>query len=140
MPRPKKCRRIGHVQRYRKYGPRDRNQLSNDVITIELDEIESIRLKDIEKLDQSQGAEKMGVSRQTFQNILESARNKVARSIINGLEIHIAGGHIINNQCIAVCEQCGNSFDINKGEWHGICEKCGSTHLYCPKKDKRCCY
>jgi len=140
MPRPKKCRRIGFIPKYRKYGPRDTIQLSEEIILLQLDELEAIRLKDIEKLDQSEAAERMGVSRQTFQNIIESAREKIARSLINGIELSIEGGHIINKHCIAICEECGKSYNVDEGDWHGTCSNCGSTHLYCSKKDRRCCH
>ncbi|MDA3846894.1 MAG: DUF134 domain-containing protein [Vallitaleaceae bacterium] len=139
MPRPKKCRRIGFIPKYREYGPRDRNHTSEETILLQLDEIEAIRLKDIEKLDQSEGAKLMGVSRQTFQNIIESAREKIARSLLEGVEIRIEGGHVINKHCIAVCEDCGKSYNMEDGEWTGACASCGSTHLYCSKKDRRCC-
>lgn len=140
MPRPKKCRRIGYVPEYRQFGPKDRAVDSTEVINLQLDEVESIRLKDIEKLDQTEGAEKMGVSRQTFQNILESARSKIAKSIIEGVEISISGGHIINQACIAVCQNCGEKYNINNNEWHGVCDKCGSTELYCETRNRRCCH
>ena len=140
MPRPKKCRRIAYVPEHRQYGPKDQGSGPIDIINLQLDEVEAIRLKDIEKLDQAEGAEKMGVSRQTFQNILESARNKIARSIVEGAEIRISGGHIINKGCIAVCQSCGAKYNINEDEWHGTCDSCGSTEIYCETKQRRCCH
>ena len=139
MPRPKKCRRIGFVPKYNSYGPvGSKNNLSP--ISIQLDELEAIRLKDLEKLDQVDAACLMGVSRQTFQNILESAREKIALSLLNGNTIIIEGGHIILNSCTAICSDCGESYNMQKKEWHGQCEKCGSTNLYCPQKNKKCCH
>lgn len=140
MPRPKKCRRIGYVPEFRKYGPKDRDKPSKDTIILQLDEVEAIRLKDIEKLDQAEGAVEMGVSRQTFQNILESARHKVATSLIEGKELTMEGGHIINKECVAVCQNCGQSYNISKREWNGVCDNCGSTQLYCENRQRRCCH
>lgn len=139
MPRPKKCRRIGFVPKHNSYGPIGfKNNLTE--IIIHLDELEAIRLKDIEKLDQADAADLMGVSRQTYQNILESAREKVALSLLNGNTINIEGGHIILNSCTAVCADCGERYDMQKKEWHGQCVNCGSTNLYCLKKNKKCCH
>lgn len=53
-------------------------------IRVEADELEAIRLVDLELLSQQGGAQKMQVSRQTFANILKSGRNKVASALING--------------------------------------------------------
>lgn len=139
MPRPKKCRRIGFVPEHKKYGPLGNNNTEEEII-LHLDEAEAIRLKDIVKLDQSEAAVEMGVSRQTFQNILEAARNKVARSVLYGSDLIIQGGHIIYKTCTAVCSECGTEYDLSTNDWQGTCKKCGSTQLYCPKKDKKCCH
>ena len=58
-------------------------------IKLELDEFESIRLRDHEGLYQEQAAEKMGISRQTFGRILESAHKKIADALIHGKAIRI---------------------------------------------------
>jgi|GEM_PF-6019908 len=42
------------------------------VNVLKIEELEALRLKDLEELDQEQCAEKMGISRQTFQRILNS--------------------------------------------------------------------
>jgi predicted DNA-binding protein (UPF0251 family) len=56
---------------------------------LELEELESLRLKDLEKLDQAECAEKMQISRPTFQRILLSARRKVSDSLIYGKKLII---------------------------------------------------
>ena len=58
-----------------------------------IEEAEAIRLKDLEGLEQEQGAEKMNVSRPTFQRVLASARQKVADALLNGKAIKIEGGN-----------------------------------------------
>jgi hypothetical protein len=44
-------------------------------------------------LEQEQGAEKMNISRPTFQRILSSARKKISNAILNGKAIRIDGGN-----------------------------------------------
>lgn len=61
-------------------------------VHLTIDEIEALRLKEIEELDQETGAERMGISRPTFQRILASARKKVADAVLNGKAIRIEGG------------------------------------------------
>jgi len=57
-----------------------------------LDEVEAIRLYDLEDLNQEEAAEKMHISRITFLRILHSAHKKVAKSLIFGKAISLKGG------------------------------------------------
>ena len=52
------------------------------MICIGLDELEAIRLADLEGLYQDAAAERMGVSRQTYARILARARHTVAASLV----------------------------------------------------------
>jgi hypothetical protein len=61
---------------------------------LNLDELEAIRLADLEGLYQEQAAEKMGVSRPTFARILESGRKKVADALVNGKGLVVEGGPV----------------------------------------------
>ena len=58
-------------------------------VTLELDEFEAIRLSDLDEMYQADAAEKMGVSRQTFGNIIKSAHKKIADALVNGKAIRI---------------------------------------------------
>ncbi|HHE75837.1 MAG TPA: DUF134 domain-containing protein [Candidatus Aciduliprofundum boonei] len=62
------------------------------VIELTLEEIEAMRLVDLEHLTQEEAAMRMGVSRKTLWNDLKSGREKVIRAIINGYPIRITGG------------------------------------------------
>jgi predicted DNA-binding protein (UPF0251 family) len=62
-------------------------------VRLTVEEAEAIRLKEIEGLEQEAGAEKMNVSRPTFQRILASARQKMADALLNGKAIRIEGGN-----------------------------------------------
>ncbi|HRU50442.1 MAG TPA: DUF134 domain-containing protein [Candidatus Absconditabacterales bacterium] len=53
------------------------------------DEIEALRLKNIEKLDIIDGAKKMGISKSTFARIYNQALDKIADAIINVKSIKI---------------------------------------------------
>ncbi|RYU68781.1 DUF134 domain-containing protein [Aliivibrio finisterrensis] len=84
MARPKKCRRICSRAPYSCFKP-------NGVPTVELpkvellaEELEALRLADVEGLSQQEGAEQMMVSRQTFGNIIKQARFKVASCLVQG--------------------------------------------------------
>ena len=48
------------------------------------EELEAIRLCDLERLTQEQAGERMGVSRGTIQRILTGARMKIAQALVQG--------------------------------------------------------
>lgn len=92
MPRPQKCRRIGFSPAATYFKPRGIALPLLEEVCLELDEVEALRLADLESLYQAEAAERMGVSRQTFANIVERARRKVADAIIHGKALKIALG------------------------------------------------
>jgi uncharacterized protein len=53
------------------------------------DEMESIRLADLEGMYHEDAAQEMGISRATFGRILEGARRKVAEAIVQGKALRI---------------------------------------------------
>jgi predicted DNA-binding protein (UPF0251 family) len=61
-------------------------------VNLTVDEIEAIRLVDLEGMYQAQAAEKMNVSRQTLGRIIESAHKKIAEALVNGKALLIEGG------------------------------------------------
>jgi predicted DNA-binding protein (UPF0251 family)/predicted Fe-Mo cluster-binding NifX family protein len=63
-----------------------------DEVCLSIEELESVRLKDLEDLDQEQCARRMNISRQTFQRVLGSARRKIAEALLKGKAIRIEGG------------------------------------------------
>jgi len=67
-------------------------------VVLGLDEMEAVRLADGEGLYQEQAAEKMGISRQTFGRIIESAHKKIAEALVAGKALRIEGGEIMFQQ------------------------------------------
>jgi predicted DNA-binding protein (UPF0251 family) len=63
-------------------------------VNLTVDELEAIRLADLQGLYQEQAARKMNVSRQTFGRILESSHKKIADALVNGKALSIKGGSI----------------------------------------------
>lgn len=61
-------------------------------IVLSVDELEAVRLADLEGLYQEDAAQSMGVSRQTFANILGTARSKIARCLVRGLALRVDVG------------------------------------------------
>jgi len=68
---------------------------SLEIIEIYIDEFEAVRLIDYEGFSQIEGADKMKISRSSFQRILESGRKKILDAIINNKAFKITNQ--INN-------------------------------------------
>ena len=60
-----------------------------DEVSLTMEEMEAIRLKDFLGLDQVEAAKKMKTSQSTFQRILSSARRKVAKGLVKGQALRI---------------------------------------------------
>ncbi len=89
MPRPKKYRKIccNHSTYYFKPRGIPTNELEE--IIIEQEEVGALHLADLLAYSHEDAAKEMKISRATFGRILESARRKVADSILNGKAIKI---------------------------------------------------
>jgi predicted DNA-binding protein (UPF0251 family) len=93
MPRPQKCRRVEFLPNTTYFKPAGIPLRHLEEVQMSIEEVEAIRLKDLEGLEQETGAEKMNISRPTFQRMLASARRKVADALLNGKAIKIDGGN-----------------------------------------------
>lgn len=67
---------------------------SLEEVRLTLDELEAVRLADLEGLYQEDAARKMDISRQTFGNIVNSAHKKIADVLLNAKALKIEGGVI----------------------------------------------
>lgn len=90
MPRPKRCRWVSGRPAATFFKPRGIPMAELETIALELDELEALRLADLEGRYHEKAAAAMGVSRQTFGRIIESARRKVADALLNGRALAIA--------------------------------------------------
>ncbi len=74
-------------------------------IKMSLDELEALRLADLEGLYQEEASRRMGVSRATFGRILEAARRKVARVLVEGRPLEVVGG-VVSCETPEECPRC----------------------------------
>lgn len=66
-----------------------------EVVALRVEELEALRLMDVEGLKQEDAAAKVGVSRRAFWEDLKAARMKVAFALTTGKAIEIKGGNYI---------------------------------------------
>ena len=93
MPRPIKWRCVGFLPEVSYFKPVGVPTGILEEVCLSVEEVEAIRLKDLEGLEQEECAERMCISRPTVHRMLESARKKVAEALINGKAIRIEGGN-----------------------------------------------
>jgi predicted DNA-binding protein (UPF0251 family) len=82
MPRKPKHRKISFEFKNTIFKPAWIPTKNLEVVTLEADELEAIRLAYLENLSMQQGAEKMWVSAPTFHRILKKASKKIWEALI----------------------------------------------------------
>jgi len=89
LGRPCLRRKIKFNPEVKYFKPRGIKMSDLDVVELKAEELEAIRLKNIEELDQRQCAEIMHTSPATFQRILSKANKKIASALVQGNAIKI---------------------------------------------------
>lgn len=89
MPRPKIRRRIFFNPGVYYFKPRGIPMRQLEEIVLLADEVEAIKLYEVDGLDQIHAAKKMNVSQPTFARIINAAHKKIAEAIIKGKAIRI---------------------------------------------------
>lgn len=92
MARPPKGRFIGRLPRCTLFRPVGGPPDALPPVSLGPDEMEALRLKDLEGLDGDRAAQAMGVSRATFQRILEQARRRLVQAVFEGRDLEIRSG------------------------------------------------
>jgi len=144
LARPKKLRKIECVPPVSYFVPADEEATAADENVLKIEELEALRLKDLEGLEQEECAARMGVSRPTFQRILLCARERVADSLVNGKAVRIEGGNYTRNICRRHCLDCANEWETSYEKMDGmrgacICPKCNSRNTACQDGKGRFC-
>ena len=94
MPRPRKIRFVQGETPACYYKPRGipLSELAETVLS--LDGLEALRHADVDGLDQTEAARRMGISRSTFSRLLAEAHSVVATALTRGWAIRIEGGPV----------------------------------------------
>ncbi len=129
MPRPKKERLVRRPPLYTEFKPAGIMRSSLKQIILELDELEALRLADYQGMEHSEAAEEMEISRSTFTRLVEKARRKIARFLIEGANLSIEGGNIHFRGNLIKCYHCGHMFNTGFDVRITKCPACGSDTL-----------
>ena len=131
MARPRNCRRVGLMPESNYFKPRGIPLSMLEEVILTVDELEALRLADLDGLYQEQAAEKMKVSRQTFGRIIESAHKKVAEALVKGKALKIEGGEFeMASTRKFRCDECQHSWDLPYGTGRPQgCPSCKSGNI-----------
>lgn len=138
MSRRTKCRTVDFLPETDSFLPEGKEGSGAIEYVLKIEELEAMRLKDVEELSQEECADKMNVSRQTFQKIIDSARKKVALALTGGAGIRIAGGSFVTKRCKIKCMNCGHIYEPGFEDDKVACPKCGSQKIQCMQKNTHC--
>ena len=83
-------------------------------VEIQLDELESLRLCDLEECSQLEAANAMNISRGTLQRLLYSAHKKLAFALLFGRTIRTEGATGTERCPKSGCRFCSNDCDLEK--------------------------
>jgi predicted DNA-binding protein (UPF0251 family) len=139
MPRSKKCRWVCCEPSVNYFKPRGILMTGLERISLAVDELEALRLKDLGGLEQMQTATTMNVSQPTFHRILESAHSKVADALVNGKAIRIEGGDYMVREGARLfkCYDCQNEWQVSYGTARpASCPKCNSANIHRAPSDR----
>ncbi|WOF16734.1 DUF134 domain-containing protein [Methanoplanus sp. FWC-SCC4] len=87
--RPRGSRNIEFPYKCNRFVPDETFEPDDEPVILYYDELEALRLVDLNDLDQEQAAASLGISRRTLWTDLHRARKKVADAIVNGKTISI---------------------------------------------------
>jgi predicted DNA-binding protein (UPF0251 family) len=127
MPRPLCPRRVDTDPPRTYFKPRGVPVSKLEETVLSVDELEALRLADLEGLYHEEAAARMNVSRATFGRIVEAARRKVAEVLVRGRALKIEGGVVEGPELRHfACSPCGHRWSepFGTGRPRG-CPACG---------------
>jgi predicted DNA-binding protein (UPF0251 family) len=112
MARPTKWRRVASIPEVTYFKPAGIPLRALEDVALTVEEVEALRLKDLEGLQQVECARRMHISRPTFHRILRSARRKIADALINGKAIRVEGGNFALPSQPFRCRRDGHEWQV----------------------------
>lgn len=139
MPRPPIERAVAGVPRITLFKPAGVPARELEQLSLAVDELEAIRLVDLEGLSHEQAAQAMGVSRQTVGRVLERGRARVAEALVDGKAILIGGGQYRVEPRRLRCFVCEARWVQTGEDDSPVCPECGAGDIgVCWGPGRRC--
>ena len=129
--RPKCPRWVEQIPEITYFEPRGNSSPGLAAVCLSVEELEAIRLVDLEELQQGEAAVKMGISRKALWTELQNARKKVAGALTSGRAIEIKGGnYVLDLKRKFECYNCQHGWEEAFGTGRPeTCPACGSVNI-----------
>jgi predicted DNA-binding protein (UPF0251 family) len=130
--RPRCPRRIENEPDVTYFKPRGVPLDGLDVVILSLEELEAVRLIDLEGMEQEQASQKMGISRRAFWEDLQGARRRIVEALVGGKAIEIKGGsYMVEVKRKFRCYDCQNEWEEPYGTGRPQkCPECGCMNIH----------
>lgn len=131
MARPLCPRRVDATPPSTYFKPRGVPVSELEEVVLSVDELEALRLADLEGLYHEEAAARMNVSRATFGRIVGAARKKVADALVRGRALKIEGG-VVERPALRgfACASCRHEWSEPFGTGRpGACPRCGGDEF-----------
>lgn len=130
--RPKCNRRVERIPEVTHFKPKGIPITELEIVVLSVEELESIRLVDLEGMEHEQAAGKIGISRRAFWDDLRSGRKKIIDALVNGKAIEIKGGHfVLDDKRRFWCYDCKHEWEEPYGTGRPReCPKCTSENIH----------
>ena len=139
MARPIKARHVFCNPGATYFKPRGVPVRELDEIILSVDELEAVRLADLEGLYQDEAAKIMKISRQTFGNIVYAAHRKIANALVNGKALRIEGGIVTMSERKFRCNDCKHLWNLPFGTGRpSDCPKCHGKSFHREAQNSSC--
>lgn len=133
MVRPRKPRFVENEPVSAYFKPRGIRIADLEEVSLSVEELEAVRLVDLEGHSQEEAALRMEVSRATLQRILYKARRKIADALVGGKALGIRGGDYIEDgtdggrtfRCLSCGATWREPFGTGVRACDAECESCG---------------
>jgi predicted DNA-binding protein (UPF0251 family) len=133
LARPQKDRIVTCDPAISYFKPRGVPLRQLEEVRLTIDQMEALRLADLDDLSQEEAGLKMGVSRATFGRIIQRARKVVAEALIHGKAILLEGGNyqVKSANRLFACDSCGHQWEAACGSGRPAqCPGCGREDLH----------
>ncbi len=127
MPRRRRLRKVVAPPGFKGFKPYGHIQ-NNQVIELNYEEYEAIKLADYDNMNQDEACQLMGISRATFARIYESARRKIAKAMVESSEFKTVFGNAHLDDDWFICNKCHARFNLPESS-DNICPICQSNEI-----------
>lgn len=130
VPRRRTPRKIVEPPKFKGFQPYGyHGGRPQETVNLLYEEYEAIKLADYDGMSHHHACVLMGISRPTFARIYESARQKIARALVEVREVRSVYGNVSMKDNWLKCRDCYNLFTIPEPQNNLACPICKSSEI-----------